>query len=83
MAEFDLEASHLDTVNVFTNSLINKTIYCDMPEGFDETGICLQLLQALYGLRKSLMLWLKGFSRTLIELELQAIPGIFHLFGNA
>ena|SRR5436309_1963119 len=49
-AAFDLEAHQLDAVNAFTNSIIDEVIYIDFPEGFEQSGFCLLLLHALYGL---------------------------------
>ena len=50
VAAFDLEAWQFDAINAFTNSQIDETIYCDYPEGFEQPGCCLLLLQALYRL---------------------------------
>ena len=33
-AKFDLETRQFDAVNAFTNSDLDKTIYCEMPKGF-------------------------------------------------
>jgi len=77
-----LETLQLDAVNAFTNSVLDEIVYCQFPEGFEQTGTCLQLLQALYGLRRSPLLWLKEFSSILIKLGLQQIPGQPCLFTN-
>jgi Reverse transcriptase (RNA-dependent DNA polymerase) len=42
-AYFDLEAIQLDAVNAFLNSPLDKTIYCEFPEGFKQPGLCLLL----------------------------------------
>ena len=70
---FDREAFQLDAVNVFTNSPLDETVYIDMPEGYQAPGICLHLLKALYGLRRSPLLWLNEFSSTLEGFGLKAI----------
>jgi hypothetical protein len=68
MAAFDLEAQHFDAINSFTNSHLDEPIYVSMPEGYRRPGECLKLLRALYGLRQSPKLWLKEFTKTLLQL---------------
>ena len=82
MAAFDLEARHYDAVNAFTNSLLDEVVHYAYPEGYSIEGLCLLLLHALYGLRRSLLLWLKEFSKTLRELGLQEVPSEPYLFTN-
>jgi len=82
VAAFDLEAWQFDAINAFTNSQIDETIYCDYPEGFEQPGCCLLLLQALYGLRRSPLLWLKEFSRTLTDLGLTQVGEEACIFTN-
>jgi hypothetical protein len=74
-AAFDLEAQHFDAVNAFTNSRLDEPIYVSMPEGYDWPNECLKLLRALYGLRQSPKLWLKEFTKTLLELGFRQVPG--------
>ena len=82
MAAFDLEARQYDAVNAFTNSSLDEVVHCACPEGYNIEGLCLLLLCALYGLRRSPLLWLKEFSKTLQELGLQEVPGEPCLFTN-
>jgi hypothetical protein len=82
IAAFNLEARQYDIVNAFTNSKLDETIHCTCPEGYSKEGLCLLLLQALYGLRRSPILWLKEFSKTLQELGLEGVPGETCLFTN-
>jgi hypothetical protein len=44
-AAFDLEVRqyHDDAVNAFTNSVLDKVVYCKCPEGFEQAGMCLLL----------------------------------------
>ena len=57
MAAFDLEARQYDAVNAFTNSSLDEAVHCACPEGYNSVeGICLLLLRALYGLRRSPLL---------------------------
>jgi len=81
-AAFGLHAIQLDAVNAFTNSKVDETVYCQCPEGFEQTGQCLLLLQALYGLRRSPLLWLKEFSTTLIQLGLHQVPDELCLYTD-
>ena len=82
MAAFDLEARQYDAVNAFTNSHLDEVVYCACPEGYAMADQCWLLLRALYGLRRSPLLWLKEFSKTLKELSLQEVPGEPCLFTN-
>jgi hypothetical protein len=82
-AAFDLEVYQLDPVNSFINSQLDETVYCTFPEGFDQPGSCLLLLRALYGLRRSPLLWLQEFSATLRELGLREIAEEPCLFVNS
>jgi reverse transcriptase-like protein len=81
-AAFDLETWQTDAVNAFTNSDLDETVYCDCPEGFKLPGSCLQLFRALYGLRRSPLLWLKEFSGTLTKLGLTQVGEDLCLFAN-
>jgi hypothetical protein len=81
-AAYDLEAFQLDAVNAFTNSYLDEIIYCVFPDGFQQKGHCLLLLRALYGLRRSPLLWLREFSTTLKDLGLHEVSGEPCLFMN-
>jgi hypothetical protein len=81
-AAFDLEARQYDAVSAFTNSILDETVHCKCPEGFEHIGLCLLLLRALYGLRRSPLLWLKEFSKALQELGLKEVPGEPCLYAN-
>ena len=82
IAAFGLHAIQLDAVNAFTNSKVDETVYCQCPEGFEQAELCLLLLLALYGLRRSPLLWLKEFSSTLIQLGLHQVPEEPCLYTN-
>jgi len=43
-AAFDLEMFQWDMVNVFVNSSMEETVYCDCSESFEKTEKCLLLL---------------------------------------
>lgn len=62
-AKWDLETRQLDAVNAFTNGHLDEEVYVDWPPGFSgPDDHILQLLKALYGLRRSPLLWLKELS---------------------
>jgi hypothetical protein len=61
---------------------LDKTMYCDCPEGFKLPSFCLRLLRAIYRLRRSPLLWLKEFSRTLTKLGLIQVGEDICLFAN-
>src|SRR6266513_3290520 len=64
-AAFGLKAEQLDAINAFLNAKLDEIVYCHFPEGFEEDpNSCLQLLRALYGLRRSPLLWLQEFTAT-------------------
>jgi len=73
-AAFDLEAYQLDAISAFTNSDLDEVVHCKYPEGFERDGYCLLLLRALYGLRRSPLLWLKELSRVLTVLGFHQVP---------
>ena len=64
-AAYNLSTRQLDAVNSFINAKLHKKIYCYMPQGFERPGYVWWLLMALYGLRKSPLLWLQELSGTL------------------
>ena len=81
-AYFDLEAVQLDAVSAFTNALMDETVFTQCPDGFKVPGKNLLLLRALYGLRRSPLIWLNEFSSTLSRLGLTQIPESQCLFSN-
>lgn len=91
MAAFDLESRQYDAVNAFVNSPIDEDTFCELPEGFYlleelqdlQSGLILQLLRALYGLKQSPALWHNHLSSTLHDLGLTQVPGVNCLFINA
>lgn len=83
---FDLKIQQYDVVNAFTNSPIDKTIYYYPSDRWIEmkknANIFFLLLQALYGLKQSLVLWYCHFSYTLIEMGLEHVSRINCFFHN-
>jgi hypothetical protein len=82
IAAFDLDIWQCDAVNAFTNSLIDEIIYINCPDGFAIKGKCLLLRRALYGLRRSPLLWHNDFSKELTKLGLKPVGGEPCLYYN-
>jgi hypothetical protein len=70
MAHFDLSSRQYDVENAFTNSQLDEEVYIELPPGFRRYGYSGRLLRALYGLRRSPLLWYKDLSATLTRLGL-------------
>ncbi|KAL6352274.1 hypothetical protein LRP88_14480 [Fusarium phalaenopsidis] len=71
-ARFDLEIEQLDIKNAFVNAVRGKDedpVTCELPQGFKQNGMCIELDRALYGLRDSPKLWFDTFSKTLRHLD--------------
>jgi hypothetical protein len=81
-AKFDLEARQLDAVNAFTNSPIDEEVYVTFPEGFQRPGWILKLLKALYGLRRSPLLWQQELGKTFQKLGLSQCTEDPCIFNN-
>jgi hypothetical protein len=67
-ARFDLELIQFDAVNAFVNAKIDEDILMEMPGGHRKPGKVLKLEKALYGLRKSPLLWQNELKSTLVKL---------------
>ncbi|KAM4063250.1 reverse transcriptase (RNA-dependent DNA polymerase) [Hirsutella rhossiliensis] len=74
-AEFDLELDQMDAVNAFVNCpLEDEVVYMRMPPGFVKPGRVLLLRKALYGLRRSPLLWQQHLTGSLKSLGFQTVP---------
>ncbi len=73
-AKFDLEMRQMDAVNAFANSQLDEDIYVKPPPGFFKSGVVFRLRKALYGLRRSPLLWQQDLSQTARSLGLIPIP---------
>lgn len=71
-AFFNLEVKQYDVAQAFLNANHPEGVVCELPEGFEEEGMCVELERALYGLRESPLLWYREFSSTLRKLGLTA-----------
>jgi len=73
-AKFDLETIQMDAVNAFVHCDLDEVVYMKMPPGFVKKGKVLRLKKALYGLRRSPLLWQKNLTNSLKELGFKEVP---------
>ena len=74
-AKFDLETLQLDAVNAFVHAeLLDETVFMRMPPGYAEQGKVLKLNKALYGLRRSPLLWEQKLTNEMTKLGYTGIP---------
>src|SRR4029077_20065317 len=74
VAKFDLETLQMDAVNAFVPADLDELVYMRMPPGFAIPGRVLRLNKALYGLRRSPLLWQTKFTATLKDLGFTEVP---------
>ena len=65
VAKFDLETLQLDALNAFVHANIDETVYMRMPPGYGKPNKVVRLNKALYGLRRSPILWQTKFTGVL------------------
>lgn len=73
-AKFDLETIQMDAVNAFVHCDLDEIVYMKMPPGYAKPGRVLRLQKALYGLRRSPLLWQKNLTGSLRELGFREVP---------
>ena len=73
-ARFDLEMIQYDAVNAFVHASLDEKIYMRMPKGYRKFGKILRLNRALYGLRRSPILWQRTFYASLLEIGFKPVP---------
>ena len=73
-AKFDLETLQLDAVNAFVHADLDETLFMRMPPGYGENGKVLRLNKALYGLRRSSLLWQQKLTKEMERLGFKTIP---------
>ncbi|KAM4061869.1 reverse transcriptase (RNA-dependent DNA polymerase) [Hirsutella rhossiliensis] len=75
-AEHDLELEQMDAVNAFVHAPLDdeEVIFMRMPPGFQKRGKVLRLRKALYGLRRSPLLWQQMLTSSLEELGFRKVP---------
>ena len=79
---FDLDIFQFDAVNAFLNAKLDEEVFVRNPDGFGDSNTCLRLVRALYGLRRSPLLWLNDLSATLEALGLRPVPEAQCLFKS-
>ena len=77
---FDLEIKQFDAKNAFSQAFLDELIYIHYPEGFGRHGHVLRLIKALYGLRRSPLLWFNEISKALTKLGFRCIGDARCLF---
>ena len=73
-ARFDLELLQYDAVNAFVNADLDENVFMRLPPGHRKSGKILILNKALFGLRKSPILWQKLFTKALQDIGFKPIP---------
>lgn len=73
-ARFDLKLLQYDAVNAFVNASLDEEVYMRMPPGHKKPGTVLRLNKALYGLRRSPLLWQRALSGALKTLGYSPVP---------
>ncbi len=71
---WDLETQQFDVVNTFPNAKFDEVIYIEFFNGFKIQGEIVLFLQALYGLRRSSLLWQRLFIEAFTTLGFQPVP---------
>lgn len=74
VAKFDLETLQIDAVNAFVHADLDELVYMRMPPGFTIPSRVLRLNKALYGLRRSPLLWQTKFTSVLKGLGFKEVP---------
>lgn len=80
VAQLDLELQEIDVSNAFLGPALREYIFMHTPEGIHvPTGMILQALKSLYGLKKSARYWYEDISSTFISMGFRATrnPCIF------
>jgi hypothetical protein len=73
-ARFDLELLQFDAVNAFVNAELDEDVFMRMPPGHRRVGWILQLNKALYGLRRSPLLFQRELTQALKKLGYAPVP---------
>lgn len=73
-ARFDLEVIQFDAVNAFVNAQLDEEVFMRLPPGYRKPGEVLRLNKALYGLRRSPLLWQKELTSALTAIGFQPVP---------
>ena len=74
VARFDLETIQMDAINAFVHCYIDEVVYMRHPPGYEAPGKVLRLRKALYGFRRSPILWQKELTGTFREMGYKEVP---------
>ena len=72
-AYFDIETRQMDVINAFVNCDLDEVVYMRLPLGFEKPGKVLLLNKALYGLRRSPLLWQKKLTDAFTNLGFELV----------
>jgi hypothetical protein len=64
----------MDAMNAFLHCDLDETVFVRMTPGFEKKGRVLRLRKALYGLKRSPLLWQKKLAGAFRELGFREIP---------
>ena len=64
----------MDAVNAFVHCDLDEVVYMKMPPGYMKQGKVLRLRKALYGLRRSPLLWQTNLTSSLRSLGFKEVP---------
>lgn len=73
-AKFDLELIQYDAVNAFVNVRLDEKVFMRPPPGYRKRGVILRLKKALYGLRRSPLLWQRDLTSILLDIGYKPVP---------
>ena len=74
IAKFDLETFQIDVVNTFVYIDLDELVYIRNPPGFPALKTVLKLNKALYGFKRSPLLWQTMFTGVLKDQGFQKVP---------
>ena len=69
-----LELEQMDAFNAFVHCDLDEVVYMRMPPGYEKSGKILRLRKALYGLRRSPLIWQRDLTGSLQHLGFDKIP---------
>ena len=82
-ASLDLEIEQMDVKTAFLYSTLDKEIFIEQPEGFEDgTGQVCCLNKALYSLKQSPRVWYYTLSRFLADSKFYPIDADHSVFSN-
>ena len=64
----------LDAMNAFVHAMLDELVYMRNVPGYGKPGTVLKLRKAIYGLRRSPLLWQKTFTNALTKLGFTEVP---------